>query len=62
MDYGAAAARYVDIFMEAIRWDNAMKLYENYSRDAAAVEHMRISLVGKSIALMHITFETFAKP
>jgi Fe-Mn family superoxide dismutase len=32
MDYGAAAARYVDAFMEAIRWDNAVKLYEQYSR------------------------------
>jgi superoxide dismutase, Fe-Mn family len=31
MDYGAAAARYVDAFMEAIRWDNAVKLYEQYS-------------------------------
>jgi superoxide dismutase, Fe-Mn family len=34
MDYGAAAARYVDIYMEAIRWDNATKLYEQYSREA----------------------------
>jgi Fe-Mn family superoxide dismutase len=34
MDYGAAAARYVDAFMEAIRWDNAVKLYEQYSRAA----------------------------
>jgi superoxide dismutase, Fe-Mn family len=34
MDYGAAAARYVDIYMEAIRWDNAIKLYEQYSREA----------------------------
>jgi Fe-Mn family superoxide dismutase len=33
MDYGAAAARYVDVFMEAIRWDNAMKLYEQYGRE-----------------------------
>ena len=33
MDYGAAAARYVDVFMEAIRWDNAVKLYDGYSRD-----------------------------
>ncbi|WMT73976.1 Fe-Mn family superoxide dismutase [Bradyrhizobium sp. Ash2021] len=32
MDYGAAAARYVDVYMEAIRWDNAAKLYEQYSR------------------------------
>jgi superoxide dismutase, Fe-Mn family len=34
MDYGAAAARYVDIFMEAIRWDNAVKLFEGYSRES----------------------------
>jgi len=34
MDYGAAAAKYVDIYMEAIRWDNATKLYEQYSREA----------------------------
>src|ERR1700719_930132 len=34
MDYGAAAARYVDIYMEAIRWDNAAKLYDQYSREA----------------------------
>ena len=34
MDYGAAAARYVDVFMEAIRWDNAVKLYDQYSREA----------------------------
>jgi len=34
MDYGAAAARYVDAFMEAIRWDNAAKLYDQYSREA----------------------------
>ena len=33
MDYGAAAARYVDVFMEAIRWHNAVKLYDRYSRD-----------------------------
>jgi superoxide dismutase, Fe-Mn family len=31
MDYGAAAARYVDIYMEAIRWDNVAKLYDEYS-------------------------------
>jgi len=30
-NYGAAAARYVDIYMEAIRWDNAAKLYDQYS-------------------------------
>jgi Fe-Mn family superoxide dismutase len=34
MDYGAAAARYVDVFMDAIRWDNAVNLYERYSREA----------------------------
>jgi Fe-Mn family superoxide dismutase len=34
MDYGAAAARYVDVFMEAIRWDEAAKLYERYSRES----------------------------
>ena len=34
MDYGAAAARYVDVFMEAIRWDNAMKLFDRYSRES----------------------------
>jgi Fe-Mn family superoxide dismutase len=33
MDYGAAAARYVDVYMEAIRWDSASKLYEQYSRE-----------------------------
>jgi Fe-Mn family superoxide dismutase len=33
MDYGAAAARYVDVFMEAIRWDDAVKLYDRYSRE-----------------------------
>ena len=34
MDFGAAAARYVDVYMEAIRWDNASKLYDQYSREA----------------------------
>jgi superoxide dismutase, Fe-Mn family len=34
MDYGAAAAKYVDIYMEAIKWDNAAKLYEEYSKQA----------------------------
>jgi Fe-Mn family superoxide dismutase len=34
MDYGAAAARYVDVYMEAIHWDNAAKLYDKYSREA----------------------------
>jgi superoxide dismutase, Fe-Mn family len=30
MDYGAGAAKYVDAFMEAIRWENAAKLYDQY--------------------------------
>jgi len=34
MDYGAKAAAYVDAYMEAIRWENAAKLYERYSREA----------------------------
>ena len=34
MDYGAKAAVYVDAFMEAIRWENAARLYERYSREA----------------------------
>jgi Fe-Mn family superoxide dismutase len=34
MDYGAAAAKYVDIYMEAIKWENAAKLYEQYSRES----------------------------
>ena len=33
LDYGAKAASYVDIYMEAIRWDNAVKLYERYSTE-----------------------------
>jgi hypothetical protein len=31
---GAAAAKYVDVYMEAIKWDNAAKLYEEYSKQA----------------------------
>ena len=34
MDYGAAAAKYVDIYMEAIKWDNAGKLYDQYVKEA----------------------------
>jgi Fe-Mn family superoxide dismutase len=34
MDYGAKAAGYVDTYMEAIRWDNAVKLYEEFSRQS----------------------------
>lgn len=33
MDYGAKAGGYVDAFMEAINWDNAVKLYERNSQD-----------------------------
>jgi superoxide dismutase, Fe-Mn family len=33
MDYGAKAGSYVDAFMEAINWDNAVKLYERNSRE-----------------------------
>jgi superoxide dismutase, Fe-Mn family len=33
MDYGAKAGAYVDAFMEAINWDNAVKLYERVSRE-----------------------------
>lgn len=34
MDFGAKAAGYVDAYMEAIRWENAVKLYERYSGEA----------------------------
>jgi Fe-Mn family superoxide dismutase len=34
MDYGARAAAYVDAYMEAIRWDNVQKLYEQFSRES----------------------------
>jgi len=33
MDYGAKAGAYVDAFMEAIAWDNVVKLYEQASRE-----------------------------
>jgi Fe-Mn family superoxide dismutase len=33
MDFGAKAGGYVDAFMEAINWDNAVKLYERHSQD-----------------------------
>jgi Fe-Mn family superoxide dismutase len=33
MDYGAKAGAYVDAFMDAVRWDEATKLYERYSRE-----------------------------
>jgi Fe-Mn family superoxide dismutase len=34
MDFGAKAAAYVDVYMEAIRWENAARLYERYSHEA----------------------------
>ena len=34
MDYGAAAAKYVEIYMEAIKWDNAGRLYDAYSKQS----------------------------
>ncbi|WP_128925288.1 superoxide dismutase [Bradyrhizobium guangxiense] len=33
MDFGAAAARYVDVYMEAIRWENASALYDRYAKE-----------------------------
>src|SRR5262249_3866462 len=32
IDYGAAAAKYVDAYMENIRWDNVSRLYQQYAR------------------------------
>ena len=32
MDYGAKAGAYVDIYMEAINWEHAALLYDQYSR------------------------------
>ena len=34
MDYGARAAAYVDAVMQAIKWDNAQKLFDVYSKEA----------------------------
>jgi superoxide dismutase, Fe-Mn family len=34
MDYGAAAAKYVDVYMEAINWENAARLYDQYRQAA----------------------------
>jgi superoxide dismutase, Fe-Mn family len=34
MDFGAKAASYVDAYMEAIRWENAAKLYERFRSEA----------------------------
>ncbi|MBV8406666.1 MAG: superoxide dismutase, partial [Alphaproteobacteria bacterium] len=33
MDYGARAAAYVDAVMQAIKWDNAQKLFEVYAKE-----------------------------
>jgi len=33
IDYGPRSAVYVDAFMEVIRWDNAVELYDRYSRE-----------------------------
>jgi superoxide dismutase, Fe-Mn family len=32
MDYGAAAAKDVDAFMENIRWDNVSRLHQRHAR------------------------------
>jgi rhodanese-related sulfurtransferase len=32
MDYGAAAAKYADIHMQAIKWDHDTKLHDAYSK------------------------------
>lgn len=34
LDYGAAAAGYVDAFMAAIKWDNVAALFNRYSKEA----------------------------
>jgi Fe-Mn family superoxide dismutase len=34
MDYGAAAAKYVDAFMQGIRWDTVAGRFETYSKQA----------------------------
>ena len=34
LDYGAAAAGYVDAFMAAIKWDNVASLFNRYSKEA----------------------------
>jgi len=34
MDYGAAAAKYVDAFMQDIRWDTVASRFETYSKQA----------------------------
>src|SRR5262249_36558522 len=32
MDYGAAAAKYVDAFMDNIRWENVSRLHQSHAR------------------------------
>jgi superoxide dismutase len=32
MDYGAAAARYVDAFMENINWEHVSRLHQAHAR------------------------------
>jgi len=34
MDYGAAAAKYVDNFMQGIRWDTVAARFESFSKQA----------------------------
>ena len=34
MDYGAAAAKYVDAFMQGIRWETVANRFESYSKQA----------------------------
>jgi len=34
MDYGAAAAKYVDSFMQGVRWDTVASRFETYSKQA----------------------------
>jgi len=31
LDYGAAAAKYVDAFMQNIRWDHVSRLYQAHA-------------------------------
>jgi Fe-Mn family superoxide dismutase len=33
IDYGAKAAAYVDVYMEGIKWDNAVKVYDRVSKE-----------------------------
>jgi superoxide dismutase, Fe-Mn family len=40
MDFGAAAARYVDAYMEAIRWANAAEPYARYASEVQGAMRM----------------------